>query len=52
VVALDDQQLYRGTQSALSTTLLRWINRSGRVRPEFVEEQHCRDSRLLLDDER
>jgi hypothetical protein len=47
-----DQQLYGGTQSALSTTLLLWRSSVGADGVPIVEEQHCRDSRLLLDDER
>jgi hypothetical protein len=38
---MDDQQLYGGTQSALSTTLLLWTCSTGVVGPGFVEDQHC-----------
>jgi hypothetical protein len=33
---------------AAASLLLLWMNRSGRVRPEFVDEQHCRRPLLLV----
>jgi hypothetical protein len=38
--ALDDQQLYGGTQSALSTTLLLWRSSAGVDGAPIVEEEH------------
>jgi hypothetical protein len=39
---MGEQQLYGGTQSVLSTTLLLWTIRLRKVGPGFVDEQHCR----------
>jgi hypothetical protein len=39
-VGRDDQQLYGGTQSALSTTLLLWTSESEADAPGFVENRH------------
>jgi hypothetical protein len=44
---MDDQQLYGGTQSALSTTLLLWRSSAGADGAPIVEEQRF-DPALLL----
>jgi hypothetical protein len=42
-----DQQLYGGTQPALSTTLLLWRSSAGAEDVPIVEEQHSQAARLL-----
>jgi hypothetical protein len=43
-----DQQLYGGTQSALSTTLLLWRTSAGAEGAPIVEKERSRPSRSLL----
>jgi hypothetical protein len=45
--SLDEQQLYGGTQSALSTTLLLWSSGTDVRATGFVDKQHC-EPRLLF----
>jgi hypothetical protein len=44
----DEQQLYGGTQSALSTTLLLWRSSAGADGAPIVEGQHCHRVLLLV----
>jgi hypothetical protein len=47
-IAVDEIQASAGAQFVSASVPLLWMNRSGRVRPEFVVEQHCRPPLLQL----
>jgi hypothetical protein len=47
-IAVDEIQASAGAQVSSASVPLLWMNRSGRVRPEFVEGQHCHRVLLLV----
>ena len=47
-IAVDEIQASAGAQVSSASVPLLWMNRSGRVRPEFVEKGHPRPSRSHL----
>jgi hypothetical protein len=49
--SLDEQQLYGGTQSVLSTTLLLWTSSAGADGAPIVEKQHrCGEFPVVVPD--
>jgi hypothetical protein len=47
-IAVDEIQASAGAQVSSASVPLSWMNRSGRVRPEFVEKEHSQLTLLLV----